>query len=138
MRDAVVHLEELELLTRCKVVALPAAVELLLSRTVPDLTMGRPAVAPASLVASHLHHCTQQAVALIVVLEFFKEGHLGHQFRHLIISIASEFLSQVSSQIRHRLCLAGAIPAIQSAIRDQILLLCHLNTPSHLGHSLSL
>jgi hypothetical protein len=54
--DAVVRFEELERLAGWKIITLPATVELLLSRTIPDFTMGRAAIAPAGFVASHLYH----------------------------------------------------------------------------------
>ena len=110
--DAVIRFEERERLAVRKIVALPAAIELLLSCAVSDLAIRGAAIAPAGFLASHLDHCSQQAIALIVVIEFLEEGHLRHHFRHLVEPMASEFLSQVSGQIRHRLRIAGAIPTI--------------------------
>ena len=86
--DAVVRFKELELLAGRKISALPATIELLFSRAVPDLAIGRATVAPTGPLAPELHHCAQQAIALIIVLEFFKVGHLCHHFRHLVESIA--------------------------------------------------
>jgi hypothetical protein len=116
--DAVVGLEELEFFTGRKIVALPAAVELLFSRTVSDSAVGRAAVAPTGLRAAQLHHRAQQAVALVVVLEFFEVGDLCHHLRHFVEAVSPELFSQVSGQICHRLRLTDAIPAIQPAIAD--------------------
>ena len=134
--DAVIRFEERERLTGREIIALPAATKFLLSRTVSDLPIRWAAIAPAGPLAPQLHHRAQEAVALVVVLEFLEEGHVCHQFRHLVEPMPPEFFSQISGQIRHRLRVAGAIPAIQPAIADQILFLRHLDTPSQRGHSL--
>ena len=138
---AVVGLKEFEILTGREILALLAAVELLFSGTVPDLAVGRAAVAPAGPLAAQLHHRAHKAVALVVVLEFLEvvpmDIGIRHHFRHLVEAVTPELLSQVSGQIRHRLRMTDAIPTVQPAIADQLLLVRHATLLHNLDvHSL--
>ena len=112
MSDAVVSLKKFKFFTGWKIVALPAAVESFLSRAVSNFAFGRAAVAPAGPFATHLHHRPQQAVALIIVLEFLEKGHLRQYVRHLVESVMPQFFSKVSGQVCHSLGISGTIPAI--------------------------
>jgi hypothetical protein len=57
MSDTMMRLEDFELFTGWKIIALPAAIELLLSGSVSYFAVGRPAVTAAGLFAAELHHC---------------------------------------------------------------------------------
>ena len=57
MGHAMMHLKKLELFTGGEVVALPAALDVVLSAALSYLAIRWPAVTSAGLLAAHLHHC---------------------------------------------------------------------------------
>jgi len=68
--------EKLELLTFTKIVALPAALDFILTTALSYLAFWRPAVTSARLFTTHFSHRAQQVITLLIVLEFLEEGNL--------------------------------------------------------------
>ena len=106
MGRAVVLFQERELFAGLEIGTLPAARESFLSATISYFAVGRPAIASAGLLAAHFHHCAQQVIALVVVLEFLEERHLCQHVSHLAEPVAPQFLSQVSRYICYCLRIA--------------------------------
>ncbi len=96
MGRAVVLFQERELFAGLEIATQPAAIESFLSATISYLAVWRPAVASAGLLAAHFHHCAQQVITLVVVLEFLEERHLCQRISHLPEPVAPQFISQVS------------------------------------------
>lgn len=80
---AVDWLEEVKFLAGFKIIALPAAFDSLLLAAFPHLAGRRASSAPARFLASYFYHCAKNIVALLVILENFKEWDRGEELRHL-------------------------------------------------------
>jgi hypothetical protein len=96
MGRTVVRFKEFELFASGEIVTLPAAVEAFFPAALPYLAFGWAAVASAGLFAAQFHHCAQQVIALVVILEFPEERHLCQHISHLAEPVVPQFLPKVS------------------------------------------
>ena len=81
--------EKLESFASKEIIALPAAIKLFFSRAASYLAVGRATITFTELFAANLHHCAQQIIAFIVVLERLELRNLCQHIRHLIESVVS-------------------------------------------------
>ena len=116
-----------------KVVTQPAALDFFLLGTFPNLTDGRASTVPAAFSTPEFHHRAQDPVTFIVT-EVLTKRVWGDEFRKLVISCSSEFLSQISCEVRNRTGKTIAVSTVQTTKNYKMLIVFHYAAPTRIPH----